>query len=345
MIALVITIIVLLILAGVTINLTLGENGIFKTAEQAGKNHTQAQEQELAGIANFQNEINNVINGAGNDDTVAEDALASKAKPGDYVRYTPANKTFIMKVDGMSVTENGHTTNYTQAEHGIATGCDEEQTFNTGDYTGLWQVLYNDEEHGLQIISAGDVTNENYLLLAGNSDEEDKKMAYNNVVDTLNGFCSNYVDTRFAISGRCVGSDPINPKDTVTETVTLEFEHNGSYESGCKIGEDNETGKFNLDYNAMVAATNKNTNGINNIGKYYWLASRCVTTDNTGAYFAVRQVSDSGSDTVYLFLGMGWYADFPYMDAGVRPVITLKSGIQTNSGNGSESSPYELVAM
>ena len=38
LIALVITIIVLLILAGVTINLTLGENGIFKTAEMAGKN-------------------------------------------------------------------------------------------------------------------------------------------------------------------------------------------------------------------------------------------------------------------------------------------------------------------
>ncbi len=66
LIALVITIIVLLILAGVTINLTLGENGIFRTAEMAGKNYTQAQEQELAGIANFENEINNIIAGTGN---------------------------------------------------------------------------------------------------------------------------------------------------------------------------------------------------------------------------------------------------------------------------------------
>ena len=66
LIALVITIIVLLILTGVTINLTLGENGIFKTAEMAGKNYTEAQEQELAGIANFNNEINNIIGGLGN---------------------------------------------------------------------------------------------------------------------------------------------------------------------------------------------------------------------------------------------------------------------------------------
>ena len=45
LIALVITIIVLLILAGVTINLTLGENGILTTAQQAAKNYTDAQNQ------------------------------------------------------------------------------------------------------------------------------------------------------------------------------------------------------------------------------------------------------------------------------------------------------------
>ena len=92
LIALVITIIVLLILAGVTINLTLGENGIFKTAEMAGKNYTQAQEQELAGIANFENEINNIIDGTGNNggsgiDTpvVTGPLLKDVAQPGDYV--------------------------------------------------------------------------------------------------------------------------------------------------------------------------------------------------------------------------------------------------------------------
>ena len=65
LIALIITIIVLLILAGVTINLTLGENGIFKTAENAGKNYTQAEQEELEGLANFENTINNIIGGTG----------------------------------------------------------------------------------------------------------------------------------------------------------------------------------------------------------------------------------------------------------------------------------------
>lgn len=61
LVALVITIIVLLILAGVTITLTLGEKGIFKTAEKAGENYTQAQRDELEGLNSFQNTVDRVI--------------------------------------------------------------------------------------------------------------------------------------------------------------------------------------------------------------------------------------------------------------------------------------------
>ncbi len=42
LVALVITIIVLLILAGITIRLTLGERGIFNMAQKAGQNYTNA---------------------------------------------------------------------------------------------------------------------------------------------------------------------------------------------------------------------------------------------------------------------------------------------------------------
>ena len=53
LVALVITIIVLLILAGVTISLTLGQNGIFKTAEQAARNYKEAEEKELGALEEF----------------------------------------------------------------------------------------------------------------------------------------------------------------------------------------------------------------------------------------------------------------------------------------------------
>lgn len=61
LVALVITIIVLLILAGVTITLTLREDGIFKTAEKAGENYTKAQRNELDGLNSFQSTVDRVI--------------------------------------------------------------------------------------------------------------------------------------------------------------------------------------------------------------------------------------------------------------------------------------------
>lgn len=232
--------------------------------------------------------------------------------------------------------------NYTQVEVGIATGYDEEQTFNTSDYTGLWQVLYNDEEHGLQIISA-DVVTEN-LYLGNDTDEEKAKIGYNNYVDTLNAFCNNYTDIKYAVSGRSVGSDPLNPKDKITDTYTLPFEYNGSKESGFKVKDDNKY----FDNEAMKSAISQNSDGIDFINKDYWLASRygltSITSKNASIYVSIMPVS---SAHIRFFCVL--YPDNssnPYGNqAGVRPVIILKSVIQTSNGNGSESSLYELLAM
>ena len=53
LVALVITIIVLLILAGITISLTLGQNGIINRAQEAGKNYSDAQKAEMDSLINF----------------------------------------------------------------------------------------------------------------------------------------------------------------------------------------------------------------------------------------------------------------------------------------------------
>lgn len=60
-ISLVITIIILLILAAVTISLTLGENGIFGLAQNAGKNYMEAQNNEIAGLQNYGNTIGQLV--------------------------------------------------------------------------------------------------------------------------------------------------------------------------------------------------------------------------------------------------------------------------------------------
>jgi hypothetical protein len=62
LIALVITIIVLLILAGITINLTIGEDGIITKAKEAGDRYAQAAENEQADLSNFLQETETLIN-------------------------------------------------------------------------------------------------------------------------------------------------------------------------------------------------------------------------------------------------------------------------------------------
>ena len=58
LISLVITIIVLLILAGVTINMVLGENGIINKSKTAVGKYENAQEKENMALAEYENEIN-----------------------------------------------------------------------------------------------------------------------------------------------------------------------------------------------------------------------------------------------------------------------------------------------
>ena len=73
LVALVITIIVLLILAGITITLTIGQNGIIARAQEAGKNYLNAQDQELEGLNNLDQTAENMIAGVGNAGNIAKD--------------------------------------------------------------------------------------------------------------------------------------------------------------------------------------------------------------------------------------------------------------------------------
>ena len=56
LIALVITIIVLLILAGITISLTIGNQGVITRAQQASKNYKDAETKEQTELDNFDKE-------------------------------------------------------------------------------------------------------------------------------------------------------------------------------------------------------------------------------------------------------------------------------------------------
>ena len=65
LIALVVTIVVLLILSGVTINSVLGDQGIFKTAKEAATRFNEAQQKEEQELANLMNALNDSLNDSG----------------------------------------------------------------------------------------------------------------------------------------------------------------------------------------------------------------------------------------------------------------------------------------
>ncbi len=62
LVALVITIIVLLILAGITISMTIGQRGILNRAKEAGQNYQNAAKQEEKDLLDINDEMENIVN-------------------------------------------------------------------------------------------------------------------------------------------------------------------------------------------------------------------------------------------------------------------------------------------
>ena len=107
LISLIITIIVLLILAGITINLTIGEDGIITRAQEAGKNYIDAAEDERIQLGEFTNEMKNIIKDISNENNTVDNtskpfvdliesdgASLSKMLPSTYQDYGAGSNIF-----------------------------------------------------------------------------------------------------------------------------------------------------------------------------------------------------------------------------------------------------------
>ena len=123
LVALVVTIVVLLILAGVSINLVLGNNGIIAKAKDAETKSAEASQNDLKGMNALTEEMNNALGEKPKVDL-------SKYKIGDYVNYT-----------------------YDTAENYVLTSATCGASINPTDgipqTTGLkWRILNIDEANG-----------------------------------------------------------------------------------------------------------------------------------------------------------------------------------------------------
>ena len=195
----VVTLVILLILAGITIATLFGENGIINKAQKAKEETEKSNQNELDALNSLEGEMENAINGNGwrQPDPLKPEITNGETtvKIGDYVDYSCKSSTAT----------------YTSAIE--KNGC-KEQTFKANAYNYGWRVLGVDKNtKQLQLISedlvpltgGGDMGNRTgqYYYLRGQA-------GYANAVDELNKICAIYGTGEGAKSARVVNIDDID---------------------------------------------------------------------------------------------------------------------------------------
>ena len=372
LIALVITIIVLLILAGVSIATLTGQNGILTRANDAKEQTEKAsvKEQAQLDIANWvADKMKN-----GEDATVdtpekVKEILEAANSNNENKYYKGFTDTGITTPSGYEVSYeelyitslSGEETSKTAGEV-LKVNPDGEEAKDKSPYVMynnmLCRVLYNDETHGLQIITADngvvpsvtlgygdDKVTVNDFFYDGSLTLSDnfKKAAtsYNNVVNNLNERASEYMDEKgIAKDARSLGS-----------IATLE---NGKFQedtSGMYTGTYDSLETYSWNGKFKVADTNYKEDvdqlkalGLNATSGYTWLASRDVNSASRLSDFNVRYVFASGffSNLRLCDVNSSGDANGYSLAYGFRPVFLLTSDVVISSGDGNSENPYVI---
>ena len=360
LIALVITIIILLILAGISIS-ALTNQGLFKNAKEA-KNRTENSQKEEQEILNqYEDELNrHLSNNRKIEENLIDNVKEGIIKIGDYVKYTP-DKTntdaILQELNTYSGSSDNTTSTLTQ------------ENLN-------WRIL--DVKDG-QVRLISEVPTTSKITLKGYN-------GYNNAVKLLDDTCNSlYNNSRLASKTQNLKIEDIQDKmvetdyskfdsnygKTFTPTnkyyaniLTKEKEQKVNGTAGTELGLSEQTElinqttktqatslevKYTYWNKAMTANDFKDSKYyelfINNGSNYpvYWMASRFINSDSYFATFCARIVNSNGvggqglSDS-----GSGEGKPSSHF----RPIITLNNNVQidtANSGNGSTAEQAYII--
>ena len=358
LVALVVTIVVLLILAGVSINLVLGNNGIIAKAKDAETKSAEASQNDLKGMNALTEEMNNALGEKPKVDL-------SKYKIGDYVNYT-----------------------YDTAENYVLTSATCGSSSNPADgipqTTGLkWRILNIDEANGtVDLISENPTGTSVYFsnILGYNNGpylmNEICKAQYSNKSLGVNARSINLLDmekhlTAAGIATRNAYSDNVKYGTTKTYTSNTKYPslYAGQKGAGVNVAEANastiaqpDISKGNDPYEeskaiAKTEPTTDNTSGTGNPltvtqtyynipistanygdaasvlsnSSWYWVASRCVDTNSSYARFGLRN-ANSNMGGIYMFNSDGNPSS---INNRLRPVVSLSSSILSDAKDAS----------
>ena len=352
LIALVITIIILLILAGISIS-ALTNQGLFKNAKIAQNATEKAEAEQGKTLNEYEDEINKYLETNKKvEGKIVDRVNDGKIKIGDYVKYTPdtaSTDTILQELNTYSGSDKNTTSTLTQ------------EKLN-------WRVL--DVKDG-QVRLISELPTKSTITLSSYN-------GYNNAVKLLDDTCSTlYTNKQLASKVQNIKIEDIQEKmvetdyskfdsnygKTLTPTnkyyaniLTKEKEQKVNGTAGKELGLSEQTELINqttktqatsleVKYTywdkAMVTNDFKDSKYyelfINNGSNYstYWMSSRCVSAGSYNASFIVRRVYSGNVNANRLYYSDD---DENYRDCALRPVITLNSNVQidtANSGNGS----------
>ena len=394
LVALVITIIILLILAGISIS-ALTNTGIFQKAKDAKQKSEDAALDQNTKLDEYENEIDKYIPKA--------NSLAKAVKVGDYVAYKPdkLDKSALDKLKENLNTYSGARNLKTYSAIGrdnlslrvidgdektgavrlISATPTSNNTTNSAigrDNLG-WRVLDVDEKTGaVRLISA--TPTDKTIVLYGYD-------GYNNAVKLLDDVCSTLYNSKLATKVQNLkiediqdkmkekdysklyseyGKPPIPPERKKYPSIlaqeknqkvngnegTLDLSKQDNYINQTDVLEANslelkitlwgkigETGPKVLTADDFEGDDGKIYSDMFCKDYTYWMSSRCIYADSDRAGFIVRCVSSGGvfANILYYSSGREDSGGFAF-----RPVITLNSNVQVTSGDGSESTPFEI---
>ena len=348
LIALVITIVILIILATVTLNVVLGDGRLIQRAQDAKDLTEAAAAEEQQQILNLTGFLDEQLSS----DSLVEAFKAGEIKVGDYVDYKPDANSSV---------------DLTEADTGYAT----TQTYSV-DSSTTWRVLGLSEDGNHLLLTSGSPIKKDgedpYLVLQGAT-------SYLNCVATLDKAASVYHNSELAEDTRSMTMKDIEnvlggitvtlPEEGSPNTATVTFNKDASHTNigqttpyrsytytaedytpegaatlthataGTKVNGDAYMIRYDYDgYQELGLDIDrrtydmlfKDTTEEEGYSKSYWLASPGVGAGSGNAFFGPGAVGGGGASSGG---GSLFYSDGSWFARGfaVRPVVVLKSNV------------------
>ena len=356
LISLAVTVAVMLILAGVTINVTLGDKGIINKAKEAAAKMNSVVAQDEAELNELLNELNEIMNSewdsgnieipGGNNETGGGEVVGGESagdlydkgtiQPGDYVAYKPTGlESYIV--------------------NGNHSGTGMNQTVTKEKLN--WRVLDKTQDGKIRLISAKPT--ESTVKLQGAN-------GYNNAVYLLDELCNTLYKGTNATAKSLKIEDIQNKMNLSVWNYNNYKNYGTTYNPSNKnyplifaqeMGQTVNGRTGSLDLSEQISALTETgiastwivrktywVNASMTVNNYvkpvyhelfhtaatgnYWLSSRCVHADSfVGSYF-VRSVSSSDVDGFYLYSSNNLRYSKTYR---VRPVVSLESNVRIDT--------------